>query len=222
MNKKRIISLICGLLGCLCMGGGDWLMMYGNTTYHGTFMWLTEGTAMIPAWRNSLAMILAFPGIVLYGIALFSLESGITGEKESKVYRTLNIYGLTPWLCLHLFYILILYTFSWMNGNGYADAALPVCEAMVKHFSWLPSVSELFMLPPFLYWFYIQIKGKTLFPKAMAFTNILIIYGIMYGIKSCLPDTPFRLGFTNGLMSESMFLWFGIMIIWSAKKKKNK
>jgi hypothetical protein len=22
-------ALLCGMLGCLCYGGGDWLMMYG-------------------------------------------------------------------------------------------------------------------------------------------------------------------------------------------------
>lgn len=221
VSKTQIAALLCGLLGCLCFGGGDWLMIYGNTAYHGSLLWLTEGTAQIPAWRNTLAMALAFPGILLYGTALFSLGRFITGKKERRLYRILNTYGLTPWLCLHLFYILILYLFGWMSGNGYADAALPVCEAAVSHLSWLPLVSELFMIPPFLYWFYLQIKGKTTFPQWMAFTNILILYGIMYLIKMCLPDTPFKLGFTNGLMSESMFIWFAIMLVWLWKHKNH-
>ena len=77
------------------------------------------------------------------------------------------------------------------------------------------------MLPPFLYWFYLQIMRETFFPKGMAFTNILVIYFLMYGIKSLLPDCPFRIGFTNGLMSESMLIWFGIMLAWNLCRKRD-
>lgn len=33
-------------------------------------------------------------------------------------------------------------------------AALPLGEELFAHFSWLPLVSEILVLPPFLYWFY--------------------------------------------------------------------
>lgn len=69
-------------------------------------------------------------------------------------------------------------------------------------------VSEALMLPVFLYWFYIVLRGKTMLPKWMAAGNVLVFYAVLYAIKSMLPDTPFRLGFTNGLMSESMILFF--------------
>ena len=130
---------------------------------------------------------LAFPGIILYGVALFALEDFIRSEKERKVYRTLTAFGLTPWIALHLFYIMILYIFSWLSTDSYAEAALPLGEALFAHFSWVPLVSEILMLPPFLYWFYLQIRQNTVFPKGMAFTNIFVIYFLMYGIKSMMP-----------------------------------
>ena len=43
MKKYMKTALLCGMLGCLCYGGGDWLMMYGNPAYHGTLSWLIEG-----------------------------------------------------------------------------------------------------------------------------------------------------------------------------------
>ena len=49
-NKKNVIALICGILGCLCYGG-DWLMMYGYPSHSGELIWLTIGTANIPQWR---------------------------------------------------------------------------------------------------------------------------------------------------------------------------
>ena len=74
------------------------------------------------------------------------------------------------------------------------------------------------MLPVFVYWFYLQITGKTVFPKAMAFTNVLILFGVLKCVSLLLPVSAFRLGFTNGLMSESMILWFCFLLIWEGRK----
>ena len=217
MKKYMKTALLCGMLGCLCYGGGDWLMMYGNPACHGTLSWLTEGIAVIPQGRYNLAMALAFPGIILYGIALFAVEGYIKDGKQRSVYHYLNAFGLTPWITLHLFYVMILTLFSWMHGNGYTDSALAVCEGLFSRLSWLVPVSEALMLPVFLYWFWLQLRGKTVFPKGMAFTNVLIIYALLKGLSLAMPVSAFRLGFTNGLMSESMILWFGIMLIWERR-----
>ena len=102
-QKKRTAALLCGLLGCLCFGAGDWLMLYGDTAYSGSLPWLTVGAAQIAPWRNTLAMALAFPGIVFYGIALFSIAAFLSDETDRRRYRAITAFGLTPWLCLHLF-----------------------------------------------------------------------------------------------------------------------
>lgn len=216
-DRKKIVALICGMLGCVFMGSGDWLMMYGSTAYHGNLYWLTEGVAQIPAWRNSLSMLVAFPAVILYGIALFATAGFVRQERHKKIYHYLTAFGLTPWLCLHLFYVMILFIFAWLNGNGYEAAALPAAEALFSQLFWVVALSEAFMLPPFLYWFYLQVCGKTVFPKWIAFTNVLVIYGILLLVKTAMPDGAFRIGFTNGLMSESMIIWFGIMLAWSVR-----
>ena len=36
MNQKQMkTALICGIPGCLCYGGGDWLMIYGSPVHPG-------------------------------------------------------------------------------------------------------------------------------------------------------------------------------------------
>lgn len=214
------LAMICGILGCFCYGGGDWLMIYGDTTSSGELFWLTQGASQIAPWRNGLAMLLAFPGIIFYGIALFYIGRFIRGEKERKIYHYLNAFGLTPWMCLHLFYIMILYLYNWMTNNGYSEAALPACEALYSHLSWVIMVSEVLMLPVFLYWFYVVVRGKTTLPRWMAAGNVLVFYVVFVMVKSLLPDTPFRIGFTNGLMSESMIFFF--LLIWIVGGKNEK
>ncbi|MBR7038779.1 MAG: hypothetical protein IKI21_05970 [Oscillospiraceae bacterium] len=220
MKTKQKAAFLCGILGCLCYGGGDWLMMYADPSHPGAVSWLTDGTAVIPQWRYDLAMALAFPGIILYGIALFSLQSYIKNEKGRKIYHYLNAFGLTPWIALHLFYIMILTLYSWMNGNGYAAQALPVCEGLFARLSWIIPVTEGMMLPVFVYWSYLQIRGRTVFPKWMAGTNVLLIFGALRCVTLLMPDSAFRLGVTNGLMSESMVIWFAIMMIHLDRRRK--
>lgn len=226
LNEKRKMELclLCGLLGCLCMGTGDWLMLYGDTAHRGSLFWLTEGAAAIPAWRNGLAMALSFPGILLYGIALFAMAALLKEERQQRIYRYLIAFSLTPWLALHLFYIMILYGFAWMRRNGFEAAAWPVSEALFAHLSWVVIVSEALMLPPYFYWAYLLLRGKSHFPRWMAFSNPLVFYGILKAVTSFMPDSAFRLAFTNGLMSESMLLWFGSMLLWLGRRtgKKNQ
>lgn len=211
-QNRTTAALICGLLGCLCFGAGDWLMLYGDASHHGSLFWLTEGAAGIPAWRNGLAMALSFPGVLLYGVALFAIAACLMEEKQRRVYRYLTALSLTPWLALHLFYIMILYGFSWMSGNGYEAAALPVSEAIFSHLSWIAMASEALMLPPYFYWAYLLLRRESHLPRWMALSNPLVYYGILKLLAGWMPDGAFRLGFTNGLMSESMALWFGSLL----------
>ena len=217
-NKKIVIALICGIFGCLCYGGGDWLMMYGDPSHSGELIWLTTGTANIPQWRYILAMVLAFPGIILYGIALFVVQGYIRDENGRRIYHYLNAFGLTPWIALHLIYVVILSLFAWLNNNGYAADAIVICEALFSLFSWLIPVSEALMLPVFIYWFFLQITSRMVFAKGMAFTNVLIIFAVLKLVASLMPESAFRLGFTNGLMSESMVVWFAIMLVRELKR----
>ncbi len=71
-------------MGCIFFGLGDWLMIYGDPSYSGELFFLTKGTSIIPMWRYTLAMALAYPGIILYGVALFSVEHFICHDKEKK------------------------------------------------------------------------------------------------------------------------------------------
>ena len=71
-KKKMLIAFLLGIVGCLCFGTGDWLMAYGDAAHCGKVWWLTEGVANISSTRNSIAMFIAFPGIICYGLGLFA------------------------------------------------------------------------------------------------------------------------------------------------------
>lgn len=219
-HKKLTITLLSGLLGCLCMGVGDWLMIYGDTAYTGAISWLTLGVKQIAPWRNTLSMALAFPGVILYGIALFAIGITLQGKRRQQVYRYLTAFSMTPWLCLHLLYIMILYGFAWMSGNGFVSAALPVSEAIFYHFAWLVLVSEVLMLPPYFYWGWLVLRRESVLPRHMALSNPLVFYVLLKQLTRLMPDSAIRLAFTNGLMSESMVLWFGSLLIWLHLQRK--
>lgn len=49
------------------------------------------------------------------------------------------------------------------------------------------------------------------FLRAAALANVPVVYAVLYGFKTMLPNVPFRLGFPNGLMSESMVIRFSVV-----------
>lgn len=212
--------LLCGIAGCILMAAGDWLMIYGDTAYQGKLAWLTNGAASIEPWKNALAMGLAFPAILLYSVALFGMVVFFKNHVDQKVYCALTAVGMTPWLCLHLFYVMILYLFSWLSVHGQEELAHGAGEALFSQFSWIVIVSEVIMLLPFLYLFYLVLSGKSIFTRWMALNNPLIIFMVLKSLTVLLPDRPFRLALTNGLMSESMILCFLIFLaaVRSAKR----
>ena len=106
---------------------------------------------------------------------------------------------------------MILSLFSWMNKNGFKEQAIPVCEGLFYQLSWVIIISEIMIIPVFIYWFYLQIKGKTIFPKGYAFTNVIFIYIIMELIIKFIPNSSFLLGLKCGSMNESMLIWFLII-----------
>ena len=216
MNRKKIkIALLCGMLGCLLMGAGDWLMLYGDPTVTGNAYWLTEGAARIPAWRNALSMAAAFPAVVFYGIGLFAIGAFLCGERRRRAWFGMTAFGLTPWLCVHLFVAGALYLFAWLRGGVWAEAAMPAAEAFRGQFGWIVYVSYPLMLPPYFYWTWQLFKGGSAFPRWMALSNPILFYLVLKGFSLRMPVGAFRIAFTNSLMSEAMFLWFLSMLLWS-------
>ena len=66
---------------------------------------------------------------------------------------------------------------------------------------------------------YLQLRGKTCFSRLGGFfgANVLVNYGVLYVVSLIMPDIPARLGFKNGLMSESMIILFAVLVICTVK-----
>ena len=139
-----------------------------------------------------------------------------------KTWFTMTVFGLTPWLCVHLFVAGALYLFAWLRGSAWAAAAMPAAEAFRNHFSWIVFLSYPFMLPPYFYWAWQIFKGRSVLPKGMVLSNPVTFYLVLKAISLLMPVGAFRLAFTNGLMSEAMFLWFLSMLCWNSKNTIDK
>ena len=216
-NKQLKLILICGVLGSLLMAGSDWLMIYGDTAYTGNLAWLTVGASKISSQRNAIALAFAFPAVIFYAIALFKIACFFKESKESKTYELLTTIGMTPWLALHLFYVMILFIFAYLGNNGYQEIMHVLCESIFSQFSFAIMVSEVLMVLPFVYFMLETLKGKTVFDKTFGYINPLILFVGLKLITMLMPNNAFRLAFTNGLMSETMLIWF-ILVYLKTKK----
>ncbi len=82
-------------------------------------------------------------------------------------------------------------------------------------------VSEALMLPPFVYWEWLLARGRSILPRWMAAVNPLTIYAVLSVGKFILPEGAFRIGFINGLLSESMIIWFALSIFWNLRRNQH-
>ena len=53
----------------------------------------------------------------------------------------------------------------------------------------------------------------------MTLSNPITFYLVLKGISLLMPVGAFRIAFTNGLMSEAMFLWFLSMLPWGLSER---
>lgn len=224
-NDNRISDhiiwyMIGGIAGCILMGASDWLMIYGDVTVKGNVEWLTEGAASIEPWRNAVAMILAFPAVIFYAIGLFGIQDVFVFSRQKEMYKGLTVIGLTPWLAVHLFYVMMLFAFGWLRGNGEYEIAFSLIEAITEQFWWLIPAGEFLMALPFVYLMIMCFADKTRFHPAMGLNNPLYILAVLKLVSYLMKSSPLKLAFTNGLMSESMFIFFLIYVVAFSKIRK--
>ena len=78
-KEKSIIMLLCGILGCICFGCGDRLMIYGDVTHMGSLYWLTSGTAQIPdsPFRLDFTNRLMSKSMIIWFVIVFIWEKDV-------------------------------------------------------------------------------------------------------------------------------------------------
>lgn len=214
--KDRILklNLILGMLGALCFASGDWLMAFGDPTHTGDYFWLTEGAKHISAGRNALSLAVAFPGVILCAMALLTLERAVRPGRQRMTWRYLTTYSLLPWLTVHTFIALQLFTFGWMSRNGYEAAALPTAQAVNAQFGWMALICYALISIPFFLWLILGLLGKLRMPRLMALVNPVLFVPLLVALRPLVPDGPFKPGYINAEISTSFFLFFAGLFLY--------
>ena len=218
-HKKLSLILICGVLGSLLMAASDWLMIYGDVSYTGNLAWLTNGVSQISAKRNAFALMVAIPAVVLYAVALYEVGYLFKDTSKRSLYHLLTIIGMTPWLCIHLFYIMILFVFGYLHTCNQLALAHSLCELMFGQFSFIILAGEVLMILPFVYLMLQSLKGETILPKTFGYVNPIFLFIILKLVTFLMPNNGFRLAFTNGLMCDALLIWF-ILLYLKVKKSQ--
>lgn len=207
-DRTLKLNVLIGMIGALLLASGDWLMIFGDPATSSHYFWLSEGAKHIAPWRHTLALALGIPGVIFCAIALLTLEIALKAGKERLYWRYMTSYSLLPWLTVHTFIIVQIYTFGWMNQNGFTAAALPTAEAVTKQFSWMTTICFLLISIPFILWLVFGLKGRLRLARWMAFVNPLIFLPILVLLRNIIPASAIKPAYINGEISTSFFLFF--------------
>lgn len=210
-------NLFFGMIGALCLAAGDWLMVFGDPRNQGGYFWLSEGAKTIPAWRNTLALAVGIPGVILCAMALLALDRALKPGRRRVTWRNLTVFSLLPWLTVHAFITIQLYTYGWMSRNGYEKAAAPTAIAVNQHYTWMALICYALISIPFLMWLIFGLSGRLRMPRYMGLVNPLIILPILVLLRPLVPDNAFKPGYINGEISTSFFLFFAGLYVYMRK-----
>jgi len=217
MNGKisTVGYMFLGMIGSIIFATSDYLTSYGDPTpLSNKVMFYTVGVSQIPGWRNNLAMITSILSVIPFGIGLFYLENFITSERNKKIYHYTLSFSFTGWLFLHYFFTTLFYTLHYLMTKGYKDIAIPISEALYSHFFWVLPTCLVIISIPHAYYFWLMIKGDTIFSRYMAFLHHSILSYVLYGIDVFFPEGAFKAGFFFASGNQSSVLFFAILIIY--------
>lgn len=202
---------VCGLIGCLCFGIGDWLLGYVDPTQVGAdvFYFIRAGHgAEYPLARAAGAMILAMIDVLFYLPAFTHIGDVATDRKTSAHLR--YTFGLCAigWFAIHFLVGINVIAYAWTAKSAGADLANGLSGYLGNSMLVCLYAAYLFVGVPCVWLIVAILRKKTALRKPAAIFTPLIWMGIVGAAANVLPASPFSYGLYTFCMNAGMAVWF--------------
>jgi len=219
IRRKELLrtrDLIFGILGCLCLSIGDWLLGFVPTGSigSGTFYFLQEGHgAAYSDLRITLTVTLAAVGAFFLYPGLQCMANIARAEKDRKRLSYLFAMLFAGALMLHFIVAFHVLVFTDADSISRADAIRMSASANKVLYpafciSYVPIYGSVLVL------FILILKKKTWLKPAAAVFSPLIPMGILFVIAQILPSGAFSYGLFTFCMNFGLLVWYAYLLVW--------
>ena len=210
MKKEYQKYWLCGMIGAVCFGIGDWLLGYVDPgIVNESFSVIKAGHgAGYDLFKITITLLFGAIGVPFLVLGCVKMADLIVEEKKKKTFRFWMALLPVGWLIIHFTVSIFIYAYSWSMQNGMAETAEKLAADTQHMMQPAQIVSYLFIGIPLVLLIIYSLRGKTALKKRSQFFTPLLWMALLSGLKFIVPATPFSNGIDTFCMNAGLIIWF--------------
>ena len=220
MKKEYQKYWLCGMIGAVCFGIGDWLLGYVDPgIVNESFSVIKAGHgAGYDLFKITITLLFGAIGVPFLVLGCVKMADLITEEKKKKTFRFWMALLPVGWLIIHFTVSIFIYAYSWSMQNGMAETAEKLAADTQHMMQPAQIVSYLFIGIPLVLLIIYSLRGKTALKKRSQFFTPLLWMALLSGLKFIVPATPFSNGIDTFCMNAGLIIWFAYLMAAKAEQ----
>ncbi|MBR1700905.1 MAG: hypothetical protein IJ716_03015 [Lachnospiraceae bacterium] len=210
MKKEYKKYWICGIVGAVCFGIGDWLLGYVDPgIVDESFSVIKVGHgAGYDLVKITITLLFGAMGVPFLMLGCMKMADILTEDSKKKGFRFLMAQLPVGWLIIHFTVSVFIYAYSWSIQNGMAETAEKLAADIQHMMQPAQIVSYLFIGLPLVLLIVYVLRGKTALQKRSQFFTPLLWMALLSGLKFVIPASPFSNGIDTFCMNAALIIWF--------------
>lgn len=215
VKRKTKLTLLCGLLGCMCFGVGDWLLGYVDPTPIGEniFYFISAGHgAGYDAWKIVVTLVMAMVGMCFLIPGMVSIADVAQKSGERSLLRYLFMLCAVGWIVIHFAVAVNVLVFSLAERTGGRELAVTLSHGLDSACLLFLYCAYVFVAAALIMLIILILCGKTCLKRTAALFTPIIPMGILAVASGLLPISPFAYGLYTFCMNGGLFVWFAYLL----------
>lgn len=220
MKKEYQKYWLCGIIGAVCFGIGDWLLGYVDPGI------INESFSVIKAGHGAgydltkltITLLFGAIGVPFLMLGCVKMADLITEEKRKKTFRFWMTLLPVGWLIIHFTVSISIYVYSWCMHSGTAETAEKLATDIIQMMQPAQMVSWFFAGFPLVLLIVYVLRGKTVLKKRSQFFTPLLWMALLSGLKFVIPESPFSNAIDTFCMNAGLIIWFVYLIAAKAER----
>lgn len=211
VKRNMNLALLCGILGSLCFGVGDWLLGYVDPTPIGEniFYFISAGHgAGYDPWKIVVTLVMAMVGMcfLIPGMACIADVARKSGAR--RLLRYLFMLCAVGWIVIHFAVAVNVLVFSLAERAGGRELAVTLSHNIDSACLRFLYCAYVFVAAALITLIILILCGKTRLKRTAALFTPAIPMGIIAVVSGILPASPFAYGLSTFCMNGGLIVWF--------------
>lgn len=215
-KRKMNLVLLCGIIGSLCFGVGDWLLGYVDPTPIGEtiFYFISAGHgADYAPWKIVVTLVMAMVGMCFLIPGMTCIADVARKSGARRLLRYLFALCAVGWIVIHFGVAVNVLVFSLAERAGGRELAVTLSHGLNSTCLLFLYCAYVFVAAALVTLIVLILCGKTRLKRTAALFTPAIPMGIIAVVSGVLPASPFAYGLSTFCMNGGLIVWFMYLLL---------